>query len=162
MPKTDLIPTLTQQRDAVLALYDSLSDAERAAPRTAEGWSMQDMLGHLSYWEQFLLDCLRDTFKHGRPTPLPPESLTDDLNGRAAAQRKDWAWPRFRAEFANTRNAVIDRIGALNESELQFYVPAPWVNDVRNITLETLVRETVLEHGEEHLTDRKAWRNADR
>ena len=117
MAKSQLVTDLTAQRDAILSLYDSLADAERTAPRTAEGWTMQDMLGHLSYWEQFTLNCLRDTFKHGLPTPLPPESLTDDLNGRATAQRKDWSWQRVRAEYENTRNALIGRIDALNQVE---------------------------------------------
>ena len=162
MSNTNLVLDLTTQRDAILALYDSLSEAQRTAPRTAEDWTIQDMMGHLSFWEQFTLDCIRDTFKQGRPTPLPPESLTDDLSGQATAQRKDWSWQRIRAEYYNTHNALIGRINALSESELQFYVPSPWVNDARIITLETMVREDVLGHGQEHLVEIKEWLDADR
>jgi hypothetical protein len=159
MGKVLLISELTAQRDAVLKYCDSLNDAERAQPRTNEGWGVQDFVGHLSFWEQFTLNAIRDTFKNGRPTPLAPDAFDDDINGRAAAQRKNWTWQRIRAEFENTRNALIQRIDGLSESDLQFYVPSPWLNDARIITLETMIREDVIGHGQEHIRELDQWQH---
>lgn len=152
-----LVQDLAQQLDALLNVCDALSDAERARVRTREGWSAQAFVGHLSFWEQQTLDHIRDTFKLGRPAPMPPDATDDDLNARAAAQRQAWSWQRVRAEFENTRNALIQRVDALSESDLQFYVPSPWVNDSRIITLEKMIREDVLEHAAEHLNEIAKW-----
>lgn len=159
MPQPTLLTDLTAQRDAILALCDALTDAQRAQRLTPEGWTAQDFIGHLSFWQQFTLNCLRDTAKNGRPAPLPPDSIYDDLNGRAAAQRKDWTWQRVRAEYVNTINALIERISAMSDTALQFTVPSPWVNDTRILSLETMLREDVLKHGEEHLQELNKWQN---
>lgn len=154
MTKQSLLSELIAQRGTILSFCNALSDAERAKSLTAEGWRVQEFIGHLAYWEQFALDCIRDTFKNGRPALLP-ESPDDDINGRAAAHRKNWSWQRVRTEFSNTRQALIERVEGLSESDLEFYIPSPWDNDTRIITLETLLREDVLEHGQTHLTDMK-------
>lgn len=156
---SQLSSDLTTQRDAILALTDALPDAQRAAPLIPDGWGVHEIIGHLSFWQQFTLNCLRDTAKDGRPAPLPPDSIYDDLNGRAVAQRKDWTWHRLRAEYANTMNALIERISAMDDPALQFTVPSPWVNDTRILTLETMVREDVLKHGDEHLQALIKWQN---
>lgn len=148
--KTSLIAALKTQRDLILNYCDSLSTEERTKPQSHEGWSLHDSVGHLSFWEHQTLNHLRDTFKQGYPTPLPADSLDEDLNARAVAQRRSWSWQRIRAEFQNTRTALIDRITALSETDLQFYVPSPWANDTRILTLAELIQEDVLEHAESH------------
>jgi len=154
---SSLAAALTEQRDALLTFCDALSDTERTSPRTPECWSIQDFVGHLSFWEQQTLNHIRDTFKQGRPTPLPPDSLDDDLNRRAADHRRAWTWHRVRAEFQNTRTALIERINALSETDLQFYVPSPWVNDTRIISLSSLIQEDVLEHAALHFDEMQLW-----
>lgn len=124
---------------------------------TLEGWRVQEFIGHLAHSEQFALNCIRDTFKNGRPAPLPPDAVNDVINWRAAAHRKDWSWQRVRSEFTNTRQALIERVEGLSESDLEFYVPSPWVNDTRILTLEAMLCEDVLEHGETHLAELKHW-----
>lgn len=157
MPKNELVQALIQQRDELLRLCESLSQAQRDAPRTPEGWTIQDFVGHLSLWDQYTLNCLRDTLKNGRPTPMPADTADDDINGRAVAQRKNHSWQRVRAEFENTRNALIRRIEGMSENDLQFYVPDPWVGVNRVIALETIILEESLDHGAEHFQQFKTW-----
>lgn len=154
-----LLQELTTQRDEILALCDGMSEAERTAPFTPEGWNAQDFVGHLSDSEQLTLHQIGETLTDGRPTPLPPATVIDALNARARAERATWHWQRIRAEFVNTRNALLQRIDGLSASDLEFQVPSPWVNDTRIITLETLIREDVLEHGQEHLAELENLRN---
>lgn len=161
MSKQSLISELSAQRDAILQFCDALTEEQRAVSLTPEGWRVQEFIGHLSHWEQFTLDCIRDILKLGRPTPLPLDAYDDDANIRAAAQRQDWNWQRVRREFENTRNAVIQRVTDLSDNDLQFYSPTAWVHDTRVITVETLIREEVLSHGQEHLTQlqKHEWHN---
>lgn len=154
-----LISELGAQRDGLLSFCDALTDTQRTATVTDEGWNIQDFIGHLSFWEQQTLNHLRDTFKNGRPTPFPPDASDDDINGRAMTQRQEWSWERVRAEFENTRIALSERIDGLSESDLQFYVPSPWVQEARMITLEGMIREDVLEHGQEHFAEWMKWQN---
>lgn len=150
---------LVAQRDEILAVCDGMSDAERTTPFTPAGWTAQDFVGHLSDSEQLTLHQIGETLKQGRPTPLPPETVIDEMNARARAARATWHWRRIRAEFVNTRNALLERIDGLSASDLEFQAPSPWVNDTRIITLETMIREDVLDHGQEHLTELKNLRN---
>jgi len=158
MPKASLIHDLTVNRDALLTLCDGLTEKEIQNVVVVDRWAIQDLVGHLSYWEHQTLNHLRETFKEGKPRPMPPNGTDDNINGREADKRKGWSWQRVRAEFEHTRNALIERVHALSESDLQFNVPSPWVNDERFISLETLIREDVLGHGQEHLDELVKWR----
>ena len=153
--KSALISELTAQRDEILAVCDGMSEAARTAVITPEGWNTQDFIGHLAFWESTTLDHLTQTFKEGRPQPMLPVELDNDLNGREMAKRKTWTWERVRAAFVNARNALIQRVEGLSETDLEFQVPSPWINDERIYTLESLIREDALGHGQEHLADIK-------
>lgn len=153
MRKALLARDLIGQRDALLALCDALSDAARVFPLAGGEWSVAALVGHLSYWEQQTLGHIRDTLNKGRPEPMPPDSLDDDLNARAAAHRAGWPWSRIRGEFYDTRSALANRVLGLDESTLAFYIPSPWVGDSRIITLETLIRKDVLVHAQTHLDE---------
>lgn len=154
---TRLIEDLTIQRDEILAQCDALENAARRAPISGGQWGVHDVIGHLSNCEGDTLEHITQTFREGRPRPVPPDFDVADNNARESEKRRPWSWERVRAEFVNTRNALIQRVDALNESDLQFQVPSPWVNDARIISLETLIREDVLEHGREHLEELKQY-----
>ncbi len=160
MSKIELVAALEANRDNLLALCDHSSDSVRKTPFAEGQWSIQDLIGHLSYWEQQTLNHIRETFTEGRPRPMLRDSLDDDINAREAEKRRGWDWHRVRAEFENTRGALVQRVNALNESDLQFYIPSPWVNDQRMIPLETLICEDVVEHGEAHRREIETWLNA--
>jgi uncharacterized damage-inducible protein DinB len=148
---------LETNRDTILQICDALSDELRRTPLADGQWSVHDLIGHLAASEGDTLDHLTQTFQEGRPRPMPPNTTVDDMNQREAAKRKDWSWARVRAEFVNTRNALIQRVAQMSESDLQFCVPSPWLNDTRILSLETLMREDVLDHANAHLTEIRAW-----
>lgn len=153
MSQAELVHDLTIQRDRALHWSDGLRTEQREQVLTAEGWRVQDFLGHLSFCEQQTLEQIGDTLKLGRPTPMPPDSKIDDVNERGAVLRKDWTWERIRAEFENTRTALIQRVSELDAGMLGFYVPSPWVGDSRIVSLEALIREDVLQHTAGHLEE---------
>ncbi len=159
MSKLELVQELTASRDGILVLLDGVSDQVRKTIFAGSEWNMQDELGHLAYWEQQTLNHIRETFAEGRPRPLPPEGLDNDLNGQEVKKRHGWDWKRIRAEFVNARGALLERINLLDETNLQFYVPSPWTGDERVITLETLIREDVLQHAEQHRQEMEQWLN---
>lgn len=148
--KTTLLEELTAQRDEILAQCDALDEAARRAPFGGGQWGAHDVVGHLSSSEGDTLEQIMQTFREGRPRPVEP-GFVEASNASESEKRRAWSWERVRAEFVNTRNALIQRIDGMNETQLEFQVPSPWVNDTRIISLETLIREDVLEHGAEHL-----------
>lgn len=156
--KSLLVQSLAVQREAILELCDALDDSTRRKPLGDGQWSAHELVGHLTSSEGDTLEQLTQTFKEGRPRPMPPELSVDELNRREVAKRKDWQWARVRAEFVHTRNALIQRVDGMSESDLEFHVPSPWTHDTRIISLETLIREDVLGHGAEHLEELKRWR----
>ncbi len=149
--KNLLAQELTAQRDALLTICDALSDTQRTEPITSERWNVQDNLGHLAYWESVTLEHLSQILKEGRPHPPPPDANETNINARERAKRQTWEWKRIRAEFENTRNALIERVNGLSETTLQFFTPTPWSVNGPIVTVEMLVRDDVLGHGREHL-----------
>lgn len=158
MPRTELLAELVTQRDALLNFCDGLSDTQRIEPITAEGWNVQDNLGHLAYWESVTLEHLAQIFKQGRPQLQTPDANETEINARERAKRQPWQWARLRAEFENTRNALIARVDGLSENDLQFFTPSPWSENAPLLTVETFVRQDVLRHGSEHLGELMKWR----
>lgn len=152
--RSTLSAELTAQRDEILAECDALDDAARRAPIGSGQWGAHDVVGHLSSSEGDTLAQITQTFREGRPRPVEP-GFVEASNASESEKRRSWSWERVRAEFVNTRDALIQRIDGMSESQLGFQVPSPWVNDARIISLETLIREDVLEHGAEHLEEMK-------
>lgn len=148
--KDELLAELAQDRDWWLRLLDRIEGGRLERAAVSDVWRERDILGHLSFWEHQTLDHIRQTLTEGLPHPMSASDTETDINGREVTKRKDWTLQRIRAEFENIRNALIQRVGELSESALGFYVPSPWVNDARFLTLEQMIREDVLQHSQEH------------
>lgn len=148
--KNELLAELAQDRNWWLPLLDDIDGGKLVPSPRADSWRVQDILGHLSFWEHQTVDHIRQTLTEGQPRPMSASETGADINGREVTRRKDWTWQRVRAEFENTRNALIQRVRGMSDSDLGFYVPSPWINDARFLTLEQMIREDVLKHSQEH------------
>jgi hypothetical protein len=178
--KTELITKLKTNRDELLNLLADLSDEQlttipvvgsaAAASSTdvshssensldvAASWTIKDSIGQISYWEQVIHDHVRESFSEGRPRPMRDDENDNIVNPREAAKRKDWSWQRVRAEFENTRRALIERVESLREEQLAFVVPNPWWGETGFYSVGAMIESDAIGHAREHIEQIKKWK----
>jgi hypothetical protein len=110
----------------VVEAVDRLAPADMLEPRFAGGRSVKDILGHLTWWDQWLLV----TLPADPDTPLTPITLpladaipsrahwADEMNARVHAYNQPRALSDIQAEFTTTRNDLLRRVSRLSHDDL--------------------------------------------
>ncbi|MEK7693088.1 MAG: ClbS/DfsB family four-helix bundle protein, partial [Chloroflexota bacterium] len=60
MTKAELLDAIRRDRATLDALVTSLSEAQMIAPELDAGWSVKDVLAHITAWEQLCLKWIRE------------------------------------------------------------------------------------------------------
>jgi hypothetical protein len=157
--KAKLLRRLEENRSQLRAALDGLTEDEISNLPAVGDWTIKDTVGHISYWEQRIHDFVTQTFTEGKPHKLTEADSNQDLNEREAAKRKKWSWTRVRAEFENTRQALIQRVNDLSAANLEFQIPSPWWNEERFITVARLINGANI-HCREHIEEIEKWKSA--
>ncbi len=155
--KTELLAKLGANRDELLKTLSACSEEQITTIPVVGVWTIKDAVGHISYWEQVIHDHVRESLTEGRPRPMRVDETDAVVNPREAARRKAWSWARVRAEFEDTRSALMDRVASLSENDLSFQVPNPWWNEKRFYSVAQMIEEDAIGHCREHLEQFKAW-----
>lgn len=156
--KTELLARLAADRDALLNACAGLSDEQLTTLPVVGEWTIKDAVGHIAYWEQVIHDHVREVYAEGRPRPMRDDETDEIVNPREAAKRQAWSWARVRAEFANTRAALIARVERLSESELAFQVPSPWWGEDRFYSVGEMIVSDAIGHCREHTAQIVQWK----
>ena len=144
----------------VLALIDGLSRAQMARPGLGGGdWSVKDLLGHLTSWEEHALDAL-DAWSEGRAVPIY-EMLgslgIDGVNQRTFEEKSGLSYAEVLLNFATIQERLLRTIGGMSD-EIWRLVPIP----ERNRTLGSELGGILSGHGDfdhaaVHLPDLQTW-----
>ncbi len=156
--KTHLLAALVENRDRLLAALEGLSELELTTIPVIGEWTIKDAVGHIAYWEQVIHDHVRESYAEGRPRPMSGDETDDVINAREAGKRKNWPWARVRAEFENTRRALIQRVESLSELDLSFQVPNPWWGEQRFYAVAQMIEEDAVGHCREHTAQIEGWK----
>src|SRR5262245_29210550 len=98
------------------AAIDGLDEAALTEPGVVEAWSIKDLLGHITAWEQMALRRV-DRWRRGEPLIDPDWTSTDAYNAGEAARRRDVPLSAVRAESAETRQRLRATLKALTDDE---------------------------------------------
>src|SRR5262245_20109411 len=153
----DVVEDTWRQLDAAI---DGLDEAALTEPGVVEAWSIKDLLGHITVWEQMALRRM-ERWRRGEPLIDPDWTSTDDYNAGEAAQRRDWPLARMREDQAVTRQQLRATLEALTDEEWATVASAgelrapigDWVGgDLGGAGPGT--------HAAEHAQHIRAWRDA--
>ncbi len=143
--------------DVIVGLDD---DALTKHP-VIDWWTIKDLMGHISMWEQVGLKFIREYQRDGLPKPLGiSDDAADEIdkhNKREAVIRRDWSLARVRAEFDAAYRDLYAAAETLNDADLSKQLPAPWD---KGDTLEKLIAINSYQHNPEHIAQIKKWRAA--
>ncbi len=127
---TDILPRIEQSIQRVVQAVTALPPAAREEPRLGEGRSVKDVLGHITWWDQWLLLTLPPAA--GEPAPditlpladqIPPnDHWADEMNAKVLQYNKPRDFAPIWEEFTDTRAMLVKRVSQLSAADL--YDPA--------------------------------------
>lgn len=102
-----------RQLDAALEGLDAVAMME---PGVVEQWSVKDLLGHVTTWEQVALRNVEQTRRGETPAGLGGIDV-DDYNAAEAAARRDQSLEQVRQESTETRKRLRAAIASIGDAE---------------------------------------------
>ena len=161
LTKAQLIGRIWAEHALLEAVIAPLSAVQMAQP-LADGWSVKDVLAHITVWEGLLVEWL-GALATGTPpaTPVPPtREAVDRLNAAHHTAAQARPLPMVLTAFHRSFGRVLQTVDALPVgADLETPLPQPWAEGV---PLGQLIAENTYEHYQEHMAVIRAWREAAR
>ncbi len=158
LSKTQLLTELRNEQAAWEALLDEIGEAHMTQPEVAGGWSIKDIVAHITGWRRRTVQRFRAALDPTVDmTPLWPAGLNadDDVD-----KINDWIYKTNRdrplADVLNDSREVFQQlvaaIDALSDEQLNDPQRFPWLKG------ERLTGSFLFAHfHQEHETDMRAW-----
>ncbi len=121
MTKARLLRLMREGRATFESLLSAADRERMTEPMPPNGWSVKDLLAHLSAWDRHLLAWLEADARGGSPYLPPPnmsEAEVDRFNARVYAAHRDQPLESVLSEFAASFRALVARAEALPEQDL--------------------------------------------
>ena len=120
--KRELVDSITGEHRVLVELLDAIVPARFAEPGVwGDGWSLDDLLSHLTAWEQLFLGWFRAGLE-GEDPDLPAPGYkwnqTPALNREIWRRHRGKDHRRVRADFEASYEEIVDLVGRLSEAEL--------------------------------------------
>jgi hypothetical protein len=116
------------------------------------GWTIKDLLAHISGWDEASIDSLR-AHVSGRLPGTPADRGIDEYNVRTVASRTDLDYEHVLKEWILTRQVLRSIVEQMSEDKFIQPLIVPWGGKG---TVPSLV-ETFRDHEDEHARDISAW-----
>jgi hypothetical protein len=150
MDIVDLLKRLDNGWQAFLASYAGLSDSELLQPGVAGGWSVRDIIAHVTWWEEEALKHLPTILAKGTP---PRYSVTyggiDAFNDQMTELKKGLALSDVLKQRDEVHQRLVDLIQDAPEDEI-----------TRESRFRHRLRLDTYSHYPEHTRAILAWRKA--
>jgi hypothetical protein len=122
----EIITRIEQSMQRLAQAIAPLSPAHMLEPRLPDGHSVKDVLAHLAWWDQWLLFTLPAAQNTPQAPVAPPlmaqipamGEWADDMNAKVHAYNQARELPIIQAEFAATRDRLLERVSQLSIDDL--------------------------------------------
>lgn len=155
LSKTQLLTELRNEQTAWEALLDEIGEAHMTQPEVAGGWSIKDIVAHLTGWRSRSVRRFQALLHHEPDfsPPWPPELQDDDeINAWIYESNRDRPLADILSDSREVFQQLIDTLAAFSEDELQ---------DLRRrlgLEEEQISGRTFFDHfHQEHEPDMRAW-----
>ena len=151
MPVSDreiLLHRMDETRSQIEELLPLIDSHKEIYP----GWTIADMLAHMTGWDDATIDSLR-AHVLGRPPSVSAIRSLDEYNNLTVSSRKDLDYDRVLKEWRLTRQVLMTLIEQMPEDKFFSAVMVPWGGKVTVTHLVDIFRD----HEQEHIKDILAW-----
>lgn len=125
MKSEDALKRFSSSRQALFEAIAGLSDAELTGPKVEGVWTIKDLLGHISAWEQKLLVPLA-SFAIGGTFKAEVVYNHDAWNLNQSTRRSSWTCAEIIKEIETTRQEVLDLLNKLSANQWGQSILTPW------------------------------------
>jgi hypothetical protein len=143
-----LLHRLDETRSKIEELLLDINQEKEIYP----GWSIKDMLAHMTGWDDATIDSLR-AHVIGRQPSVAAISSLDKYNNLTVSSRKDLGYDQILKEWRLTRQVLRTVIEEMPEDKFFEPLIVPWG---RKATVTYLV-DMFRDHEEEHARDLEEW-----
>lgn len=160
-PRQELMARVEAAQRGLDAAIVGLDDAALAEPGVVGAWSIKDVLGHVTAWEQVVVQPLEQRQRGEAPT-IAGLGSTDEYNAHEAGVRQDWTLQQVRDEAASVHGRLQALLAAITDEEWA----APLTIGERERPLGAWIGgalggdEGPGTHAAEHAVQIRAWRAA--
>jgi hypothetical protein len=140
---TDLLNYIRRETDDY---YSSLPEAERVADGTWEVWAPKDVLAHLYFWQNNLLQLM-----DGLQQPPSEEEPFMERNRKNFLRFVDRPWAEVNAAYTRSLDDILARISTFSDDELM--TPGAFPRIVGNNTLQGTILGNTYSHTATHISE---------
>lgn len=148
MDRSQLLKRLDKAWQELRASYADLSDSELMEPRITGGWSVRDIIAHVTSWEEEALTHLPLIFAGGQP---PRYSVTyggiDAFNAQTTEQKRNLSLSEVLLQRNDTHRQLIDFIQSAPEDQF-----------IRETSFRRRLRLDTYSHYPKHADAIRKWR----
>ncbi len=117
MKKDQLLKKLEEAWARLKESYTGLSDFQLMEPGVMGEWSIKDILGHATTWEEEALKYLPLILSGGRPPRYIQFGGIDAFNAQMAEQKRDMALSDVLRQLDETHRRLIDYLQSVPEEQ---------------------------------------------
>lgn len=122
----EILPRIERAIQRVMQAVKAMPPTQINAPLLAGGRSVKDVLGHLTWWDQWLLVTLPPVPGDpplGITLPLsdqipPTNHWADEMNAKVLAYNQPRQYPEIWTEFTATVDLLVRRVSKLTDEDL--------------------------------------------
>ena len=148
MQRRFLLRRLDETREIVEKILPTIDVTHEIYP----GWTMKDMLAHMTGWDDATIDSLR-AHVVGRIPSVPAIRSLDDYNAGTVSSRQDLDYDHVLKEWRLTRQMLRTLIEQMPEDKFLEPVIVPWGEKDTVAFLVDMFRD----HEEGHIRDIQEW-----
>ena len=153
--KTQLLAELNNENAYWQTLLDDIGEANMTQPEVAGGWSIKDIVAHLTGWRRRTVRRIQATRNHESDvTPPWPSELQedDDINAWIYESNRDRPLADVLSDSREVFQQLVDAINAFPDDAFQDLQRIEWLEG------ESLSGKFVFSHfHEEHEPDMRTW-----
>jgi hypothetical protein len=155
----DKASIFNQMRTNYAALEEILAPLDKTQMTTKgviDGWSIKDMLAHISSWHHRLLTWLDAAIRNVEPAISGPDNVEemDALNAQFYLENKSRPLDEVLTDFRTTHQQIMDIIQVMREEDLISPQRFAWT---QGSPLWQLVAGDTYEHYQEHRKQIQEW-----
>ncbi len=156
MTKDELVMSIKHEHGRLDKLVASLDEARLTAPSLDDGWSVKDLLAHITAWEQlcaWTLAAERGERQAEPDLPIDPREV-EQFNAATYDANRERPLADVLADARRSYEEVLATVGRLSDDDLRVPGTLPWT---RGNSLERYVRDNADEHYREHVEQIETW-----
>lgn len=156
MNKAEVLAVLEASRESLLDAIDGLSEGELQQPGVIDGWSVKDILIHLTRWEAELVKLLWQAKQGIRPTSIHFSGASvDEINAGWFGEHQQRPLDLILDDFHGVRLQTIRRVEAFSDKDFSDPQRFSWLGDE---PLWKWIANDSFEHEAEHMDQIRTWR----